>query len=70
MLWNAIAMPQQLNTIQDPELCISQLTKLMLSISDMPPIRGYIPPNNNSLLYWKNQLFAELDTGQISGYEF
>ena len=64
-------MSHHLNTIQDLKLSKSWLTKFMLSISDMPPIRGYIPPmNNNSLLYWKNQLFAELDTGQISGYEF
>ena len=45
LLWNA--MPHHLNTIRDPELFKSQLTKFMLSIPDMPPIRGYTPPNNN-----------------------
>ena len=53
IFWNA--MPHHLNTIQGPELFKSQLIKFMLSIPDMPPIRGYTPPNNNSVLCWKNE---------------
>ena len=51
-LWNA--MPYQLNVIQDLEQFKDQLTKFMLSLPDMPPIRGYTPPNSNSLLCWRN----------------
>ena len=47
-------MPYQLNVIQDLEQFKDQLTKFMLSLPDMPPIRGYTPPNSNSLLCWRN----------------
>ena len=50
-LWNA--MPYHLNVIQDLERFKDQLTKFMLSLPDMPPIRGYTPPNSNSLLCWR-----------------
>ena len=51
-LWNA--MPYHLNVIQNLEQFKDQLTKFMLSLPDMPPIRGYTPPNSNSLLCWRN----------------
>ena len=51
-LWNA--MPYHLNVIQGLEQFKDQLTKFMLSLPDMPPIRGYTPPNSNSLLCWRN----------------
>ena len=45
-LWNA--MPYHLNVIQELEQFKDQLIKFMLSLPDMPPIRGYTPPNFNS----------------------
>ena len=51
-LWNA--MPYHLNVIQELEQFKDQLTKFMLSLPDMPPIRGFTPPNSNSLLCWRN----------------
>ena len=55
ILWNT--MPHDLNTIQDQDLeqFKSKLTQFMLSISDKPPIRGWNPPNKNTLLCWKNE---------------
>ena len=50
-LWNA--MPYHLNVIQDLDCFKDQLTKFMLSLPDMPPIRGYTPPNSNSMLCWR-----------------
>ena len=50
-LWNA--MPYNLNIIQDLERFKDQLTKFLLSLPDMPPIRGYTPPNSNSLQCWQ-----------------
>ena len=47
-LWNAI--PYHLNVIQDLEHFKDKLTKFMLSLPDKLPIRGYTPPNTNSLL--------------------
>ena len=41
ILWNV--MLYHLNTIQDPELFKCQLTKFMLSIPDILPIKGYTP---------------------------
>ena len=52
-LWNAI--PYHLNVIQDLEHFKDQLTKFMLSLPDMPPIRGDRPPNSNSLLCWRQE---------------
>ena len=51
-LWNAV--PYHLNVIQDLEQFKNKLTQFMLSLPDMPPIRGYTPPNSNSLLCWRN----------------
>ena len=42
-LWNA--MPYHLNVIQDLEQFKNKHTQFMLSLPDMPPIRGYTPPN-------------------------
>ena len=53
ILWNA--MPHHLNSIQDLEQFKSKLTQFMLSIPDKPPIRGWSPPNKNTLLCWKNE---------------
>ena len=50
-LWNA--MPHHLNSIQSLEHFKDQLTKFLLSFPDKPPIRGYRPPNSNSLLSWR-----------------
>ena len=50
ILWNA--MPNHLNTIQDLEHFKSKLTQ---SIPDKPPIRGWNPPNKNTLLCWENE---------------
>ncbi len=51
-LWNA--MPYHLNVIQDLVSFKNKLTKFLLSLPDKPPIRGYTPPNTNSLLCWRN----------------
>ena len=62
-LWNAI--PYHLNVIQDLQHFKNQLTKFMLSLPDKPPIRGYTPPNTNSLLCWRNERdFTSLWGGQ------
>ena len=62
-LWNAI--PYHLNVIDDLEHFKDQLTKFMLSFPDKPPIRGYSPPNSNSLLCWrKEQGFTTLLGGR------
>ena len=50
-LWNA--MPYHLNIISDLEQFKNGLTKFLLTVPDMPPIRGYTSPNSNSLLCWK-----------------
>ncbi len=62
-LWNAI--PYHLNVTKDLEHFKDQLTKFMLSLPDKPPIRGYTPPNSNSLLCWRNERgFSSLWGGQ------
>ena len=62
-LWNAI--PYHLNVTKDLEHFKDQLTKFMLSLPDKPPIRGYTPPNSNSLLCWQNERgFSSLWGGQ------
>ena len=50
-LWNA--MPHNLNNFQNLEHFKDQLTKLLLSFPDMPPIRGCSPLNSKSLLSWR-----------------
>ena len=50
-LWNA--MPYHLNIISDLEHFKNGLTKFILTVPDMPPIRGYTGPNHNSLMCWK-----------------
>ena len=55
-LWNA--MPYHLNLISDLEQLKSQLTKFLLTVPDIPPIRGYTSPNSNSLLCWKTDRVA------------
>ena len=50
-LWNT--MPYHMNVISDHERFKTQLTKFLLAVPDMPPIRGYTSPNSNSLLCWK-----------------
>ena len=63
ILWNA--MPHHLNTIPDLEQFKSKLTQFLLSIPDKPPIRGWNPPNRNTLLCWKNERgFTSLWGGQ------
>ena len=50
-LWNTL--PKYLNGISTFELFKAQLTEFLLSVPDMPPVRGYTPPNSNSLLAWR-----------------
>ena len=62
-LWNAI--PHELTVIENLEQFKNKLTKFLLSFPDKPPIRGYTPPNNNSLLSWRNErVFTSLMGGQ------
>ena len=60
-LWNA--MPYHMNIIQDLDQFKSGLTKFLLTVPDMPPIRGYTGPNHNSLLCWK----ADRDASALWG---
>ena len=62
-LWNA--MPYDLNVIQDLEHFKDQLTKFMLSLPDRPPIRGYTPPNSNSLLRAGEMMEKQLRSGVV-----
>ena len=55
-LWNA--MPYHMNLISDIEQFKSQLTKFLLAVPDLPPIRGYTSPNSNSLLCWRTDRVA------------
>ena len=50
-LWNAI--PYHLNNIADFDAFKSKLTTFLLTLPDKPPVRGYTPPNSNSLLAWR-----------------
>ena len=51
-LWNIV--PYHINTITKFESFKLALTKFVLSVPDLPPVRGYTPPNSNSLLCWRN----------------
>ena len=60
-LWNA--MPYHMNIIQALDQFKSELKKFLLTVPDMPPIRGYTGPNHNSLLCWK----ADRDASSLWG---
>ena len=51
-LWNCI--PAYIRSINSLESFKHRLTKFMLSVPDQPPIRGFISPNSNSLIDWRN----------------
>jgi len=51
-LWNIV--PYHMNAITKLEQFKLALTKFVLSVPDLPPIRGYTTPNSNSLLCWRN----------------
>ena len=51
-LWNCI--PKQIRSHTVLESFKEHLTRFMLKVPDKPPIRGYTPPNSNSILDWRN----------------
>jgi hypothetical protein len=55
-LWNA--MFYHMNLISYIEQFKSQLTKFLLEVPDLPPIRDYTSPNSNSLLCWRTDRVA------------
>ena len=50
-LWNS--MPYHLNSIGDFPTFKNRLTAFLLAVPDKPPVRGYTPPNSNSLVTWR-----------------
>ena len=50
-LWNAI--PHQLNKISNLQTFKSHITKFLLYVPDMPPIKDYSTANSNSILDWR-----------------
>lgn len=50
-LWNSI--PYGLNSLAEFDVFKSRLTAFILKVPDKPPVRGYSPPNSNSLLAWR-----------------
>ena len=57
-LWNCI--PKQIRSYTELETFKQQLTKFMLLVPDKPPIRGFTPPNPNSILDWQNNTEASV----------
>ena len=52
-IWNCI--PSQICELDCLESFKNHLTKFVLKVPDKPPIRGYTPPNSNSILDWRNE---------------
>ena len=50
-LWNTL--PYQLNSVNEFKVFKSRLTAFLLTVPDKPPVKGYVTPNNNSLLAWR-----------------
>ena len=50
-LWNCL--PAHINKIEAFGSFKRQLTSLLMRIPDQPLVRGYTPPNNNSILDWR-----------------
>ena len=51
-LWNCL--PTQIRAVSKHDNFKRQMTAFMLSVADKPPIRGFTPPNSNSILDWRN----------------
>ena len=49
--WNSI--PYKLNSLDQFEVFKSRLTAFLLTVPDNPPVKGYVPPDSNSLLAWR-----------------
>ena len=49
-LWNTL--PKDLTVISCQQKFKDKLSSYVSSVPDLPPIRGYTSPNNNSLLNW------------------
>ena len=64
-LWNCL--PPNVNKMGEFDSFKSQLTSLLQRIPDLPPVRGYTTPNNNSILAWRtDSATKELWGGQDS----
>ena len=50
-LWNSI--PYGINSLAKFDVFKSRLTAFLLNVPDQPPVKGYTPPNSNSLLAWR-----------------
>ena len=62
-LWNCL--PPNINKIEAFDPFKRLLTSLLLRIPDLPPVRGYTPPNTNSILDWrKDSATSEIWGGQ------
>ena len=51
-LWNCI--PAHIRAINEIGSFKRHLTKFVLTVPDIPPIRGFTAPNSNSILDWRN----------------
>ena len=60
-LWNSI--PYGLNSLAEFDVFKSRLTAFLLKVPDKPPVKGYSPPNSNSLLAWR----VDKDTAALWG---
>ena len=63
-LWNT--MPKDLSNITSQQEFKDKLTLHVLSIPDLPPVRGYTCPNNNSLLEWNQNKAVSLQSGWLA----
>lgn len=64
-LWNCL--PAHVNKMEAFDSFKKQLTSLLLRIPDLPPVRGYTPPNTNSILDWRTDAAtSEIWGGQDS----
>ena len=53
-MWNRIPADIRLRATKSMDTFKSNITQLMLSVPDTPPIQGYTPINSNSILEWRN----------------
>jgi len=51
-LWNVL--PKNVNCQTTLETFKAALGEFIVKFPDMPPVTGYTPPNNNSLLDWSS----------------
>ena len=47
------SIPYKLNSLDQFEVFKSRLTAFLLTVPDNPPVKGYVPPDSNSLLAWR-----------------